>query len=182
LTTIPPLAATLEKRIPAESGLGGGSSDAAGFLRGVESFLGQRVDSQPMADIAAAVGADVPFFLLGGRAEGRGYGEILTPLPDEPERWLVLAMPHVTCSTKEMYARLDEAGRPRKVANDFELVAPEQCLDLIKKLRELGSSQAGLSGSGSACFAYFNSQNEADIAASQLPGVWRRVVPTLKRG
>jgi 4-diphosphocytidyl-2C-methyl-D-erythritol kinase len=80
-----------------------------------------------------------------------------------------------------MYRRLDEVGRPRKVQNDFELVAPEECIELIERLHKLGSKQSGLSGSGSACFGYFASQNEADIAATKLPGTWRRVVRTLSR-
>jgi 4-diphosphocytidyl-2-C-methyl-D-erythritol kinase len=178
---LPPLAVTLEKRIPAESGLGGGSSDAAAFLRGANELLGRKLSPDSLFEIASAVGADVPFFLVGGRAEGRGYGEKLTPLPDGATRWLILAKPDVSCSTAAMYRRLDEVGRPRKVQNDFELVAPEECIELIERLHKLGSKQSGLSGSGSACFGYFASQNEADIAATKLPGTWRRVVRTLSR-
>ncbi len=178
---LPSLAVTLEKHIPAEGGLGGGSSDAAGFLRGANSLTGGKLADRDLFEIALAVGADVPFFLLGGRAEGRGYGEKLAPLPDGAAKWLVLAKPEVSCSTAAMYARLDEVGRPSEVANDFELVAPSECLALIERLRALGAEQAGLSGSGSACFGYFASRNDADIAGAKLPGLWRRVVHTLPR-
>lgn len=178
---LPALAVTLEKHIPSESGLGGGSSDAAAFLRGVNRLLGLKLGDKELFEVALAVGADVPFFLLGGRAEGRGYGEKLTPLPDGPTKWLVLAKPEVSCSTAGMYARLDSVGRPHEVTNDFELVAPSECLSLIERLRALGSEQAGLSGSGSACFGYFSSQNEAHIAGARLPGIWRRVVKTLTK-
>jgi len=181
LVKLPPMAVRLEKHIPAESGLGGGSSDAAGFLRGAERLSGCKIDGKALAEVAAAVGADVPFFLVGGRAEGRGYGEVLTPLADQPERWLLIVMPKVVCPTKAMYAKLDAAGRPRKVGNDFELVAPRECLDLIKRLRDLGSVRAGLTGSGSACFGYFESRSAADVAGTRFPGMWRRVVQTITR-
>ncbi len=181
--SLPPLRITLRKRIPAQSGLGGGSSDAAGFLRAADQFLERRLPREEIHLIAAAVGADVPFFLVGGRAQAEGYGERLTPLPDGPPRWLVVARPDAGCPTPEMYRRLDEVTyewRPfpddDALYNDFVRVAPPQCLDLIARLTELGASAATLAGSGSAVFGIFRDEGAAQRAAlvmgSDAPHVW----------
>ncbi|HEY3782959.1 MAG TPA: 4-(cytidine 5'-diphospho)-2-C-methyl-D-erythritol kinase [Fimbriimonadaceae bacterium] len=181
-----PLEVVLKKRIPSMSGLGGGSSDAAGFLRGVRPFLYAQPQESDFMEVAKAVGADVPFFLVGGRARGEGYGETLTPLIDESNGWVVLAMPRgATCSTAEMYQRLDALPRSLdrlESGNDFEPVAPAECLDLIVTLKELGAKQGALTGSGSAVFGRFDSQSEAGEAANGLgEGIWARVVRTLTR-
>lgn len=178
----------LTKRIPMQSGLGGGSSDAAGVLRALN-----HVRSAPRAELeglASAIGADVPFFLTGGLARGEGYGDRITPLADAPEEWLVIVKPPVGCSTVEMYHKLDEHERPWRewpengeLYNDFERVAPCECLDLIELLLIRGAHDAGLSGSGSAVFGRFGSRGEAETAASQLDGernqIW--VAKTLSR-
>jgi 4-diphosphocytidyl-2-C-methyl-D-erythritol kinase len=163
----------LTKNIPMQSGLGGGSSDAAGLLR---AFSALRPVSRPeMESVAAAVGADVPFFLTGGRAKGEHYGEQISPLPDGPEEWYLIVKPPVGCSTVEMYAKLDEKPREWRdwpegnvLYNDFERVAPCECLDLIEMLQMLGAKNAGLSGSGSAVFGSFASVEEAERASQQV--------------
>lgn len=181
--SLPPLGIHLEKRIPAQSGLGGGSSDAAGLLRAIDKFLPVPLPPGFKHDIAVAVGADVPFFLVGGRAKGEGYGEILTPLSPRPEETYVLAMPEVGCSTPDMFRALD--AKPREwrdfptedmLYNDFERVAPCGCLELIERLMVLGANDAGLSGSGSAVFGRFSSAERAEEAAEKLNSPWRLVV------
>lgn len=173
-TSIPPLAIRLQKRIPAQSGLGGGSSDAAGLLRILESATHGKLGARDQKEIARAVGADVPFFLVGGRAIGEGYGERLTPLDDEAERWMVLAKPEVGCDTAASYRRLDQSRRhwepldERRLYNDFESVAPQECLGLKRRLIELGASDALLCGSGSAVFGIFASQGAAKEALDRL--------------
>lgn len=173
---VPPLRIHVEKRIPAESGLGGGSSDAAGLLR---AFGGD-------AAVALGVGADVPFFLLGGRARAEGYGEILRPLPRLPERWLVLARPDEGCPTPEMFRRLDAGPREFRdfpaedvLHNDFERVAPCASLDLIERLLVRGADDAGLSGSGSAVFGRFADRAAAERAAGRVEAPWVRLARTL---
>ncbi len=167
IVVLPPLAITLEKRIPAQSGLGGGSSDAAGLLKAIKA-LGLPVAEHQIRDVAAATGADVSFFLMGGKAKGEGYGEKLTPLPDEPTQWLLVAQPHVRCSTVEAYAKLDEFSyewrnfpATDELYNDFERVAPAECLDLIELMRNKGAKDAALTGSGSAVFGRFSSKDGA---------------------
>lgn len=191
IATVPHLSIELVKRIPTQSGLGGGSSDAAGLLRGVQKLTGVGSEAE-LRSVALAVGADVPFFMSGGRALGRGYGQRLTVLQDEPREWLLVAKPDIGCPTAEMYAKLDEMDYAWQefpedetlLYNDFEKVAPAECVELIDQLCRLGAKDAGLSGSGSAVFARFESEPLAEIACERLMEefdghAW--VVPTLTR-
>lgn len=172
---VPPLHINLSKNIPAESGLGGGSSDAAGLLRGLQKMLCNPIGESLLNDIALAVGADVPFFLVGGRARGEGYGEQLTPLPELPTQWLVVARPFEGCSTKEAYAQLDAAPYPwlefpdrDELYNDFERVAPCGSIDLTERLHVFGATGSLMTGSGSAVFGIFPTQEMATSACERL--------------
>jgi 4-diphosphocytidyl-2-C-methyl-D-erythritol kinase len=141
--------------------------------------------------IAEAIGMDVPFFLVGGRAKAEGYGQIISPLPDMEPEWYVVARPTVGCSTPEAYRQLDERSyswrefpEADELYNDFERVAPCECLDLIKILQRNGAKDAALSGSGSAVFGRFATQGAAEIARSAMKSegelrTW--VVKTLTR-
>lgn len=178
IARVPNLKLHLQKQIPTESGLGGGSSNAAGLLRGIQHFLPGKLSDSTLMDIAQAVGADVPFFLVGGRAKGEGYGEQLTALPDPPPEWLVIAKPDVSCPTKEAFRKLDTMQFTwqefpedlAKTHNDFERSAPQASLDLIRQLRVYGANRSGLTGSGSAIFGFFDSQNAAEQASANLRG------------
>ena len=181
---VPPLRMTLDKRIPAQSGLGGGSSDAAGLLRLLVRH--ERLQAREALEIAAAVGADVPFFLVGGRALGEAHGERLTPLANLPVRRVVLAMPAAAVSTKGAFARLDETKRPWTPNhdaplghNDFESVAPDGCLAILAAWRSLGAV-CGLTGSGSACFA-LGDQDGLPETARRAGAEWTDVGHTLTR-
>jgi len=172
---LPHLWVHLEKRIPHESGLGGGSSDAAGLLRAASSFAMAPFAAIELHDVAIAVGADVPFFLVGGKARGEGYGEKLTPAPDDPERWLVVAKPDVGCSTAGAYQALDANPYPWRhfpegdeLYNDFERVMPCESDDWMEHLQLLGATGVGLSGSGSAVFGFFADQGSAERAHEDL--------------
>ena len=175
IAPLAPFRVTVTKRIPAESGLGGGSSDAAALLRIVQR-LHPGLPPAELAGIAAAVGADVPFFLTGGRALAEGYGERLTPLPDPGPAWFVVIRPPVGCGTVAMYQALD-AARPHADpladapigTNDFESVAPAECRALLHFLREGFGHTAGLTGSGSALFAACDSQADAEALAARVP-------------
>lgn len=182
---LPPLAITLHKEIPAESGLGGGSSNAAGLLR-ILSRVGPALEPHFVADVAAAVGADVPFFLVGGRARGEGYGEQLTPLADAATLELVIVRPEVGVSTPAAYRALDQEPRdwrnfpsdPLDLYNDFERVAPCLCGEVAERLVLAGAEKALLSGSGSAVYGVFSTVEAADRAATRLDRealgqVWR---------
>jgi 4-diphosphocytidyl-2-C-methyl-D-erythritol kinase len=97
---------SLEKRTPVGAGLGGGSSDAAAVLLALGSLLRARPAWPLLHKVAAGLGSDVPFFLLGGRALGLGSGTEIYPLDDAPGRWMVVAAPAIEVSTAEAYRRL----------------------------------------------------------------------------
>jgi len=173
VVSVPPLRVRVAKAVPPESGLGAGSSDAAGLIRAVERILGAPLPRRE--EIALAVGADVPFFLVGGRARAEGYGERLMPLEDAVPEWLVIARPGVGCSTPEAFRRLDaitrewrEFSETDELYNDFERVAPPESLHLIDRLRALGARDAALSGSGSAVFGRFVHRERAEAAAEGI--------------
>ena len=101
---------TLKKRIPLGGGLGGGSTDAAAVLLGLPALVGKPIAPGRLAELAVQLGADVPFFLLGGTALGLGRGEELYALPDLPQTKGVLVCPAVHVSTAEAFHSL--ARRP----------------------------------------------------------------------
>ncbi len=176
LIPVPPLKIHLKKNIPSESGLGGGSSDAAALLRALQRILPVPLSEEQVFSFAAAIGKDVPFFLLGGKAQAEGYGEILTPLEESPTLWMVIAQPKAKVSTPKAYAALD--AKERKWAtfpkdqkifyNDFEQVAPAACIKLKKQFLKLGAKEALLCGSGSAVFGIFDGLYLAEQARKQL--------------
>lgn len=177
---VPPLRITLVKRIPSQSGLGGGSSDAAGLLRLIPRIAGELPWGHEQM-VAEAVGADVPFFLVGGRARAEGYGERLTELPDGPVAHYVIHWPSCGVSTAAAYRALDAQDRPWRdypdddapFFNDFEAIAPEPCHAAIARLKELGASRAALSGSGSAVFGELDSsESAANVAQEFGPNTW----------
>lgn len=174
----PPVAVKLVKRIPSEAGLGGGSSDAAGIIRAAKSLMSATLPDYERKAIAKSIGADVPFFLLGGRAKAEGYGEKLTKIPSpDPIEWYVIAQPEDRCSTREAFSKLDDLEYEWRdfptedvLYNDFERVAPRGSLDLMERLQIHGAKDAGLTGSGSAVFGRFQNENDAIIAQTKLQG------------
>jgi 4-diphosphocytidyl-2-C-methyl-D-erythritol kinase len=154
---------SLVKRIPAGGGLGGGSSNAATVLRwaGCEDL-----------EIAASLGADVPFCLHGGRARVRGIGEVLDPLPFVP-RTVTLAMPPFGCSTPAVYAAWDELGGPTVDGpNDLEPAALAVEPRLARWRDALGSATGQvprLAGSGSTWFVDGEYPGDGRIVARTIP-------------
>jgi 4-diphosphocytidyl-2-C-methyl-D-erythritol kinase len=176
ITAIGPLKITLNKQIPSEAGLGGGSSNAAGLLRCLNLISPELVSVQFCREIAFAVGADVPYFLIGGFARAEGYGQILTPLKDQPKQILIVVKPTEGMSTPAAYKSLDQAPRPRKefpdnyetYYNDFERVAPCICSDIAERLQVHGATSALMTGSGTAVFGIFPSFASAERAKLKL--------------
>ena len=107
----------LTKQIPQGAGLGGGSSDAAAVLLALRRLLRPAPDARLLFDVAAALGSDVPFFLVGGTAVGVGRGEEVYPLPELPRRWMVIWAPEVKVATADAYRALARR-RPRLTPGD----------------------------------------------------------------
>ncbi len=191
----------IEKRIPLQAGLGGGSSDAAAAIRGLNAFWRVDLPEQVQADVARHLGADVPYFLRGGTALGLGRGDLLFPLADVPSMWIVLVIPPFGVSTKDAYAWWDDAPRQparsrrtemgfrdphwfraplSELTNDLEgpVVARHPPVGrAIRSLLRAGASYAAMSGSGSAVFGVFTSRSTA-IAGGVAAAIWGRPLLT----
>ena len=154
----------LEKNIPSQAGLGGGSSDAAATLTGINRLFGLGRTREQLAEIGTKLGADVPFFLYGGTARVEGIGERISPLPNAQGQNIVLVKPPVGVSTKAAYDALDARGnRPSAdttrrwpdggLSNDFEAVIYDLYPAVAAArdaLRAAGASATLLCGSGAA--------------------------------
>ena len=189
---------SIAKRIPMGAGLGGGSSDAAAVLLTLPVLAGKPVALERLLALARSLGSDVPFFLLGGRAAGLGRGEELYPLPDHPARHALVVAPGIHVSTAGAYKALNapslassglttdrlqttierfvslawDAGRNEPV-NDFEpaVFAEHPALRAVKRrLKRLGAVPALLSGSGSALYGVFGSQEAVQQARQHFDG------------
>ena len=166
----------LDKRIPMGAGLGGGSSDAAAVLRTLPRLAARPIPQDRLHQIAAQLGSDVPFFLLGGTAAVMGRGEELYPLQDLQARYVLLVSPDIHVSTPDAYRALSARLQPSKLAappvNDFESVVFEQhprLKSIRDRLRRAGASTALMTGSGSTIFGIFPTAAARKAAAGLFP-------------
>ncbi len=184
------------KRIPAGAGLGGGSSDAAAVLRGLNTLLSLGFDEPRLCTLATRLGADVPFFISCCPAHVQGIGEILMPARSLPPKWFAVVVPPFGVSTPWAYRRFDElpsqtdAGSNLKLTdgqwpaakllvNDLErAVIPTYPLigELKGQLLQLGAEGALMSGSGSAVFGMFHDRTGAEQAANALENLGKTFV------
>ncbi len=111
----------IEKRLPVQGGMGAGSANAAAALLGLERELGVALSGVERLRLAAEVGSDVPLFLLGGAVLGLGRGELVTPMPDFPKTWCVVAVPQVGVSTPAAFKAWDERVAGKSVDDKGEL-------------------------------------------------------------
>lgn len=183
----------LEKVIPVEGGLGGGSSNAAIALLGLAHLWKIEINKQELTEIGASLGADVPFFLTGGTALGKGLGIEVSPLREAVAEHLLIVKPKAKVATSEAYkalnspaltkagsdiilsiSRADEQftdSHPKALHNDFEPVVfrlkPE--IGRVKDaLLRAGAQSALLSGSGSSVFGVFDNRKAQGRAIEML--------------
>jgi 4-diphosphocytidyl-2-C-methyl-D-erythritol kinase len=156
----------VRKRIPTGAGLGGGSADAAAILRWADITD---------LDLAAQLGADVPFCLTGGRARVGGIGEQVDPLPFEPRTYTLLTPPF-GCSTPAVYRRWDELGAPRDprpgAGNDLEPAALDLEPRLVEwrdRLADATGREPRLAGSGSTWFVEGAFPGDGRVIAHTVP-------------
>jgi 4-diphosphocytidyl-2-C-methyl-D-erythritol kinase len=188
----------IRKRIPVEGGLGGGSSNAAAVLMALDRLWGVGAGPEGLLPIARRLGADVPFFLVGGTALGVSRGDEIYPLFDQVMAHCVIVAPGRGLSTAEVFRRLDAGLVPREdghtifrfvmrgwnggaplalLANDLEAAALDVAPELSQTLRHArstmireGATMAALSGSGSSYFGLFPDASSARRARAALAG------------
>ena len=178
----------IEKRLPVAAGVGGGSSDAATALRLANDTLAEPLGAADLHAIAAAVGADVPFFLADGPQLGADDGTTLTPLDLPQDYWVVLVVPRAVQkpSTASVYAAFDArdgaAGwKDRRAAvldalervrrpRDLAALPPNDLASspLAGELRALGAFRADVSGAGPAVYGLFHHEAAAKAAKRAL--------------
>ena len=186
-------ALTLEKRIPSQAGLGGGSSDAASALLALRKLYAPALSDTELETMAAALGSDVPFFIRGGTQLATGRGEVLSPLPPLTDGWFVIVKPTESFSTPSMYRRLDnlppactppipplQGGLPALAVglfNRFEAAIPagSAVWDIKARLAAYGALASLLSGSGSAVFGLFDTETAARAAVEALRPAWPEI-------
>ena len=193
------LAIRIEKRIPTQAGLGGGSADAAAVLRALNKHYNNPLSILALAEIGAQVGSDVPFCVICGTAMVEGRGERLRKLPDMPDCFFVVCKPDFSASTPELYKKLDEtviarrpdnqamesallAGDLQKVAdniwNVFDPVVTQDHLEMnyIKSIfNTYGAVAYQMTGSGSAVYAIVTEFEHAAVICSMLKDTYPQI-------
>ena len=188
----------LTKRIPVAMGLGGGSSDAAAALRGLNRLWGLGLSMEELRELGAEVGSDVPFFISGGTALVSGRGEAVYPLVPAPPLYLVLLVPPLWMANKtaRMYSLLEEGSYTAGEATQRLLKALEEnevssdllfnCFERVMQtaftgienyvaaLLDVGASDAHLAGSGPALFALARERTRAEEMARGLSAMGHR--------
>ena len=189
------LVITLTKRIPVGAGLAGGSADCAATLKGIDRLLKLNIPFDELQDIAASLGADVPFCLVGGTCLAGGIGEKLTQLSPHPECSILLAFPGIHVSTKKIFEKLCVSSRnqnKKKLENILSSLRNNELTEvalslynvftdltsrefpvvgtLITKLNTCGAIGASMTGTGSAVFGYFARETDAIKAQQALEG------------
>ena len=186
-----PFTIRLFKRTPMGAGLGGGSADAAAFLRAANLLYALKLTNGELTEIASAVGQDVPFLLSGGTARATGLGSTVSPLPPVPSHWRFLVVsPPVEIPTRAVYeavdgsaptahrtpaliAGLSENTRAVAFGNDLEPASRRLFPALDDAMNRLRQAVPGLtmSGTGAAVFAVFDERQDAERALQAVRGV-----------
>jgi 4-diphosphocytidyl-2-C-methyl-D-erythritol kinase len=189
----------LDKKIPVAAGLAGGSSDAAATLRGLNRLWELNIPQQELLALGAELGSDVPFCVTGGTALATGRGEVLTPIPNPPQCWVIVAKPPINVSTAEVYGRLrseqiqHHPSAERMVEalsqGSFQLmcqslgnVLEEVTLKMhpeVQQLKEgmlkLGADGALMSGSGPTVFGLVSKESKVARIYNGLRGFCKEV-------
>ncbi|MDD5772770.1 MAG: 4-(cytidine 5'-diphospho)-2-C-methyl-D-erythritol kinase [bacterium] len=181
----------LIKKIPVSAGLGGGSSNAASVLKGLNLLWQAKIPNEKILSLAFKSGSDVPFFLIGGTCIGKGRGEILIPVHNSPPFWLVIIKPEISVSTQWAYQKLeltntknmDRINCPfftdtnydfitlkNNLYNKFESCVIREFPKIGEKKKELEcfGLNALMSGSGSAVFGITQEKEKAESVYNNL--------------
>lgn len=191
----------LEKNIPSEAGLAGGSTDAAAILLGLNHLIGNPLTDQQLLVMASKLGADVPFCLFGGTMKAEGIGNILTPLPFVAMN-LLIVKPEQNISTRDLFETLEQADyssgeSTQKLAQAIQngcsnlaplminkiypksLVFAPDMENIIHSLeKDFECQRAMMSGSGSTIFAIFEEERMLDLAYNNFKNKYKDVYKT----
>ncbi len=190
----------LVKRIPTCAGMGGGSSDGAAVLRGLNRLCGEKFSRGELEVLAANVGSDIPFCVAGGTQLATGTGTDLRDLSPFPHCHIVICKPSFAIRTPELFAKIDSrrsrlhpdtagilealqggdlSGIARRMYNVFEDVLPRSCGDIARlksRLLDFGAIGSLMTGTGSALFGIFEDEALAAKACEELkkecPDCW----------
>ena len=198
---------TLEKAIPSQAGMGGGSADAAGVLVGLNALYQAGLSTQTLQKIGETIGADVPYCIVGGTALVEGIGDLVTPLAPMKGGAFAVLKPGWGISTVEAYQAYDRNPCPNHpdtetlardlAAGNLQNLAPNMAnvleqasghLEEIETLRQLllerGALAARMTGSGSAVYGVFPDLEHAKACAAQIsqPGLWAFAAEPVKQG
>lgn len=180
----------IEKNIPMAAGVAGGSADGAAVIYCLNKIFETNLSQKELCEIGNKVGADIPFSLTGGTAVTLGTGNVIAPVKDLPECYIVLCKPEQDVSTPEAYAQFDELSRVRHldrismidaVSNaDYDMVCSlcanvfEQAVEVPKRphikgiMRKCGADATCMSGSGPTVFGLFSAKLKAEDAYDKL--------------
>ena len=179
----------IDKKIPMQAGLAGGSADGAGVLKGLNLLYGEPFSQIELEEIGASVGSDIPFCIRGGTAKGEGRGTVLTSLDNMPDCFIVLVKAPIGISTGLAYQEADKRSVippsataqmeksldnikliGRNLRNDFEdALANEELLSLKDRLLSFdGTLGAVMTGSGSVVYALFDDRTKAELCAKEM--------------
>ncbi|BDR74455.1 4-(cytidine 5'-diphospho)-2-C-methyl-D-erythritol kinase [Clostridium tetani] len=189
----------IEKNIPIEAGLAGGSSDAAAVLRGLRDIFMPNLNNKELAKIGVRIGADVPYCIYGGTAFCEGIGEKITKLNPFKDHYLVLVKPDFGICTKETYSKIDKKEiikHPdtkeiiksigennlkllcKSMENILEIVTLEErsnLKDIKKELLQYGSLGAQMTGSGPTIFGFFPYRDSAENCYRKMKSKYNEV-------
>jgi 4-diphosphocytidyl-2-C-methyl-D-erythritol kinase len=177
----------LFKHVPAGAGLGGGSADAAVTVLGLQRLYKKEIPEAELSRTLGELGSDIPFFISGGQALGTGRGSEITPMDDQTDYALAVVVPPIAIATREAYSWLTTSGKSNTIkrfcgqqvsdsaeaqpANDFEsVVFPRHPIlgEIKRELLGAGARRAALSGTGSAVFGIFDSEDDAARAVPRV--------------
>lgn len=179
----------IEKHIPSEAGLGGGSSDGAAVFAALNRLYGAPLSEEELCSLSAGTGADIPFCIKGGTVLCEGIGEILTPIKPFPDCYIVIGKGEKGISTKEAYNAIDKLPETTNISFDTALFEgsigkiAENCFNVFEQVSDndeikciKGTMLAGgalcsvMSGSGSAVFGIFTNAVQAEKCCLELDG------------
>lgn len=188
----------IDKNIPVSAGLGGGTTDAAAVIRGLNRLWSMDLDFSELVQIAVQCGSDTPFSLYGKTALVKGFGEIIEELPSPPPCWVVLAKPDIGVSTRKIFEHVvveklshpnnealvralydqDFEGICKNIGNSLEEITASlhpEVMRIKRTMERLGAPGVLMSGTGPTVYGLVEQQNKAKQIYNGMSGFCKEV-------